>query len=120
VPLYYTEGNEQLFARVNAICNTIEAERKIAISINARVLIFNAISAVREDPSLAWVANNESVEAQFARLVEELPLQVDQMVTASEVGGRVTYFDAMHWLSGHLDAICPFQKTSTRRGRRGR
>ena len=115
MPLYYTNGEERLFKYINNIADRLERDRVDRISMYTRVLIFNMISAIKEDPSPSWIATRDELDFQYAKIVKELPKLIQRFVKQAGQNRQLTFFEAMHWLSLNLDSICPFQKGNERR-----
>lgn len=119
MPLYYTEeGGEQFFAVINALCDAYERDRGLRISIHTRVLVSNTIVAIREDPSPAWLASEGNLSRIAQTELEALPRVLNDLAASEAIDGQLTYFQTLHWLTRHLDTLCPFDKKPRRsRGR---
>lgn len=120
MPLYFTEGNEGLFLQINNLCDRAELESKVRYSVQTRVLIFNTLAAIVEDPSDSWEATEEDRRGALREFVGRLPKSLQELSETADAGQRVSYFDTLHWLSARLDSVCPFQKNPGRRFRRER
>lgn len=110
MPLYYTEGNEGLYRQVDALLDEIEKRMGVSWSPHARVLVFNSLAAIQEDPSPVWAADREERDIRFRGMVERLPQLAVEIAVTESVEQRLTYYQVLHWLSGHLDGLCPFEK----------
>lgn len=110
MPLYYTEGDDRLFDRLNQIVGDIEREKKVTISMHTRVLIFNVVTAIREDPSPKWITDRDDIERRFSEVLGSLQRTIERVVQEENLGNRLTTFQALHWLSLNIDSICPFRK----------
>jgi hypothetical protein len=110
MPLYYTEGDERLFDRLNQVVGNIEREKGVTISIHTRVLMFNVVSAIREDPSPKWITDRNDMERRFSEVVGNLQKIIERVVEEEKFDKRLTIFQALHWLSQNIDSICPFKK----------
>ena len=119
MPLYYTEGNDRLFARINEVCDAIEHEHGIRCSVHSRVLMFNTLSAITEDPSPEWVGNSARQADVSSQMIENFPRILSVMLAEAASDGRLTFYQTLHWLGENLNSICPFEKTP-RRTRRAR
>jgi hypothetical protein len=110
MPLYYAEDDRGLFTQINRLCDAAGQDTGTLYSVHSRVLIFNALTAILEDPSNAWKASDIDRRRQFERFSSALPGMLVEIAKAAEVKGKISYFDTMHWLSSHLDSLCPFDK----------
>lgn len=119
MPLYFTEGGEGVFNRVNAVCDRIELENEVQCTVHFRVLVFNALTAIVEDPSESWTASPVERRTQYNRFLKNLPNLILDLAKNDSAGQKLSYFDGLHWLSSRLDSICPFEKSPERRQRRG-
>lgn len=110
MPLYYTDGNEGLFSRITETFDQLERDLGVTWTPYARVLVFNSLTAMQEDPSPTWLAGREARLARTTEMIARLPDLVRQVSRNESVEGRVTYFQVLHWLTDHLDGVCPFEK----------
>ena len=110
MPLYYTEADRGLFTEINRLCDAVGQETGVLYSMHSRVLIFNSLTAILEDPSNAWKAGDGDRRRQFEGFSSALPQMLVEIAKAAGVKGKISYFDTMHWLSTHLDSLCPFDK----------
>ena len=110
MPLYYAEDDRGLFNQINRLCDSVGQQTDVFYSVHSRVLIFNALTAILEDPSNAWKATDTDRRRQFERFLSALPQLLSDIAKTVGVKGKISYFDTMHWLSSHLDSLCPFEK----------
>lgn len=115
MPISYTyAGTEEMLGRINKICDRLTEQTGAKWSTHTRVLIFNSLAAIVEDPLPDWQRSRSSDRRkQQASLLRRLP----RLLRAMASGRRqrpITYFEVLHWLTDHLDAICPFQKRVAR------
>ena len=79
--------------------------------------MFNAITAIREDPSPLWKDGPLEPAHVAAHMEADLPALIGRIMDEVAVDRQVTYYELLHWLGDNLDSLCPFVKTP-RRSRR--
>lgn len=99
----------------NRIIWKIERYKETQLSTHTRILLSNIIDAVNADPSPYWVESAEKRRKGYNEVLDNLPKTIEKLIDSERTNGRVTFFDALHWLSLHLDDICPFEKPKQRR-----
>jgi hypothetical protein len=101
----------RLLNQVNDVCNEVTAETEVDFSIHSQVLIFNALDAMRRDPSPQWAGDYErSVNSIYEDLSGVLGPYLTQLAESEADYEKVTYFQTLHWLTGRLNVICPIRK----------
>jgi hypothetical protein len=114
MPLYYSdESLTPLFKQVTKACDELQETSDVETTLNTRVLIFNTLSAVLEDPSPYWREGEEDRQGRFADLTEQLPALLSKLAKVEGLKAparRITYFQTLHWLQRNLDKFCPFEK----------
>jgi hypothetical protein len=111
MPLVYFEpGGEGVFNRINEACNRVESETGVSCSEHFRALVYNAITAITQDPSASWSASSNARVERSGELLAGLPKLLLEVANTASVGKRLSYFDGLHWLTSRLDSICPFDK----------
>jgi hypothetical protein len=118
MPVYVPQGSEnpfgQVFSQINYVCDRIQIERGVQFSASVRILIYSTLTAILEDPSPIWNADEETRAFQFGRLLDQLPGILSELAATENVAGQLTYFEGLHWLSERLNSICPFDKSRRR------
>jgi len=90
---------------IQAAADKLEDSTGVEVSGQAKNIIFYVVSAVETDPHPAW--RQWPGKSQF---LESLPEYLSSVVEEERVKRKVTTFDVLHWLSRHLEGICPIEK----------
>jgi len=109
-PIYYIHDGERLFQRVMRICDEIEKSKEIEITMHSRVLIFNILTAITEDPHPSWRVMQFDLREILENKIETLPKNLNEVINYEKPKKRLTSFHLLHWLGLRLDSICPFEK----------
>ena len=90
----------------------------VRITPQATVLIKNVLDAITDDPHPRWRFRGLTEGPSAGTLIDvqgtltrDLPDILRAVREQEGTGdGGVTSFDLLHWLSKHLDGLCPFDK----------
>jgi hypothetical protein len=85
-----------------------EARTGIDVSHSAQQLMEDLTSAIEFDPHPSW-PRDQSVLSRFAHSAFVADL-LQTIAKEEHVEHMVTTFDIVHFLSRHLDSLCPIQK----------
>jgi hypothetical protein len=81
------------------------------VSWSARQLIATILNAMVNDPHPAWDSfDRDRVYELKLELENDLPSLMQRIIDDELVTGEVTTFDVLHWLTRHLESICPVTK----------
>ena len=96
---------------VNVISDDFQSSTGIKVSKNTRYLIAETISSIIEDPHPAWQLAGGQREVVAQAYIEALPVYLYGIWKEGPIGGPITSFQFLHWLSNNLAAgLCVIRK----------
>ena len=96
--------------QVDKVCDTFMEQTNIEVTGKTRELITTILSAIEEDPHPAWRVEEDVLRLEANALLEEMPLNFRRIVRQTHELERITTYHFLHWLTKHLDPLCPFEK----------
>jgi len=90
-----------IFEQVNEICDAFTRDRHVSVSIIARELVAEIISAIEQDPYAAWrVGSPEQLRSFQVLYLQRTPMFLEEITRTEMVKSQITAFDILHWLAG--------------------
>ena len=115
MPLMYLRNDDQLLSKVWEICNKVESDKKILVTTHARVIIYNLLAAITDDPHPNWIAYETQRKDALDKQLYKLEERIHEIIKEEKVQKKLSTFDVLHWMIKVIDEICPFRKSQINR-----
>lgn len=94
----------------NQECASFESTYHIAISENAKKLLYLTLSSIEDDPHPVWDTELTPPKRVTENFLKNLSKYLTDILHFQMLSDNITYFDVLHWLGIRLDSLCPFMK----------
>lgn len=98
------------YDRIANICEEFRHERYIDVSQQSKILIKDILDAIILDPHPRWKFTKKKRKHVANYFASELYVNLFNIAKEEQVEKIITSFDILHWLSRHIDKLCPFTK----------